>query len=648
MKQVKIKSINLINWRAQSRLVEFTDNTEVRGYNESGKSTIFNAFLWLLTGADDVNRNNYQLFDNTIEPTKENSQPASVEAILLIDGNEYKFKRTATMGWTRKRGSLVYERKGSDDYTFSIDDIERSATDYKKFIEEVLAPTEKLKIMLNVGYFLSLDWKECRKHLSDMVGEINSDEYSGDYGEIKDDLDKYTIEDLKARYRSLLKAQKQSMDSLPKTIETLKANLPDVTKVKDAEKAIEEAKKQIAKIDEKLMSGTDKEAEKKVGEMQNQLIQLNNQYIEKQDAYNKEQREKLRLLEDERTDLIIENNKIDKRNKKRGTDLSNAIAARQTLAKTLESIRAKQAELKEQLAETKAMEFNGEVCPYCGQELPVEKLEEEKAKFNSNKASKCEAILQEGRNNKAKIEILNRQIEEAEGQINICREKEPLKDLTDIDKNISDFKASFVSFDATIEAKEMLAKKADILSKIEALSGTSNSDNSNLSKMKESLLKDIEENSKLLGLGDTRIAQEERIEELQKELKSVGIEAAKIEGKLFKLSEYEREKAFLVSEKVNNNFDYVKIEMLEQNKSGEYVDTCKILDKKGVSCTVTNAASRILSGIDIALAFQKFYNLSLPLFVDNCECINKRNFPKIEGQVVKLFVDECELKIDNL
>ena len=144
MKQVTIKKIMLENWRAQNRVVEFGQTNEIRGRNKEGKSSIMNAFLWLVTGYDEMDRLNYQIFDNTVEQTYDNAKPASVEAVLDIDGYEYTFKKTAKQGWSRPRGKSEYERKGTDDYTFYTDGIEVSATQYKSQIESLLAPIDKL------------------------------------------------------------------------------------------------------------------------------------------------------------------------------------------------------------------------------------------------------------------------------------------------------------------------------------------------------------------------------------------------------------------------------------------------------------------------------------------------------------------------
>ena len=112
MKEIKLKKLTLQDWRAQNKVVEFTDNTEIIGYNKSGKSSVYNGFLWLLTGCDDMDRSNYNLFDNTIEQTHDTSKIASVEGVFEVDGVEYTLKRTAEIGWTRKKGRDEWERKG--------------------------------------------------------------------------------------------------------------------------------------------------------------------------------------------------------------------------------------------------------------------------------------------------------------------------------------------------------------------------------------------------------------------------------------------------------------------------------------------------------------------------------------------------------
>ena len=49
---------------------------------------------------------------------------------------------------------------------------------------------------------------------------------------------------------------------------------------------------------------------------------------------------------------------------------------------------------------------------------------------------------------------------------------------------------------------------------------------------------------------------------------------------------------------------------------------------------VTNTASKILAGTDIAQAFAKFYELNMPLIVDNRERVDESIVLGAEGQQV--------------
>ena len=248
MKKVAIKTLLLDHWRAQNRAVRFAQDTHIKGDNRQGKSSVVNAILWLLTGSDEYDRTNYNLFDITVEQTYENAVPASVEAVFDIDGNEYTFKKVAKQGWARTRGSSTYERKGTDTYQFYVDGIEVSATNYKETVESLFAPIDKLKIMLNIRYFLMLDWKDMRKQLEFLVGEIKESDFKGDYGEIEADLKKYTTEQLKTAYRSQKREITKTTESLPQTIETLKRNLPDMSGVDESGKVVEECNAELDKL----------------------------------------------------------------------------------------------------------------------------------------------------------------------------------------------------------------------------------------------------------------------------------------------------------------------------------------------------------------------------------------------------------------
>ena len=645
MKEVQIKKMSIENWRAQNKSIEFIGNiTEIKGRNESGKSSVMNAFLWLLTGYDEEDRLNYNLFDNTVPQTYENAIPASVEAVFEVNGNEYTFKKTAKQGWSRARGNSEYTRKGTDDYSFFADGIEVSATQYKSQIESLFAPIDKLKIMLNLRYFLMLDWKEMRKQLEAMVGELESSDFKGDYSTILHDLIKYTPDELKSLYKARMKPMKASIDSLPVTIETMQANLPDLTEVEEARKAIDEAKQQIADIDEKIVGAGDfakPYIDRRNAELA-EISKLKEDYANCEAAYNSKFDEEVLKITKEIRDVDSYNADIDKANKKAESDKENAKKELENMTDLLSGLQKRHEELTEQNKECKARVFTGEKCAYCGQELPEDKLEEARKHFNEQKEKDHEYIVSQGKSNKEYLERTLKCIENLKAEIEKTLEVREKKSKEELEAKLGDIRASFVQYGKTTEGE---AKLSVIEEKLANLTVIPQQDNSALLNMKRGLLDEIEINSKKLGLKDEYDKQVEKIKALQEELKNNSIEIAKLEGKLAKVKEYEEEKAKIISDRVNGKFEYVQIEMSETNKSGDIVPACVIKDNKGVNALVTNNASRVLCGIDIAIAFQNFYGLSLPLFIDDYELFSEDNQPNVNRQVIRLIVRNCPFQV---
>ena len=645
MKEVQIKKLSIENWRAQNKSIEFLGNiTEIKGRNESGKSSVMNAFLWLLTGYDEEDRLNYNLFDNTVEQTYENAIPASVEAVFEVNGNEYTFKKTAKQGWSRPRGKSEYERKGTDDYSFFIDGIEVSATQYKSQIESLLAPIDKLKIMLNLRYFLMLDWKEMRKQLEAMVGKIESSDFKGDYNVILHDLIKYTPDELKSLYKAKMKPMKASIDSLPVTIETMQTNLPDLTEVEEARKAIDEAKQQIADIDEKIVGAGDfakPYIDRRNAELA-EISKLQEEYNKEQTVYLSNFNEEVEKIQKEIRDVDSYNADIDKANKKAESDKENAKKELKNMTDLLSGLQKRHEELTEQNKECKARVFTGEKCAYCGQELPEDKLEEARKRFNEQKEKDHAYIVAQGKANKEYIERALKGIENLKTEIYKPLELKDKKSKDDLEAKLGDLRDSFVPYNKTTEGA---AKLSVIEEKRANLTVIPQQDNEALLNMKRGLLDEIESNSKKLGMKDEYDKQVEKIKGLQEELKNNSIELAKLEGKLAKVKEYEEEKAKIISDRVNGKFEYVQIEMSETNKSGDIVPACVIKDNKGVNALVTNNASRVLCGIDIAIAFQNFYGLSLPLFIDDYELFSEDNQPDVNRQVIRLIVRNCSFQV---
>lgn len=649
MKKVILKKLILQNWRKQNKEISFNEDiTKVYGQNKAGKSSLRHAFLWLITGYDGENRMNYNLFDNTKTYTPEDSPAAVVEAIIEANGYEYSLKKTAEVGWIRRRGSNSYERKGTDDYKFFIDGVELSAGKYKEKVADLFCDLEVLRSILDINYFLYLDWKEQRKYLAVMAGEITDNDLTGNYKELLEQLEKYSLSELKARISSDIKPLKDSLKSLPITIKALENNLPDIKEAEEAKVLIENYKGQINNIDKDLQGFSDSIKpliEKRNKELQ-EISDLERAINKDREIYEEKQFEKIKSISVEINSVDDENRKIDKINKNNQNDRENLLERIHILEKDLLFYGEKRNNLLDKLDKISEEEFIEDKCSYCGQTLPEDKIESLKKVFYENIESSKKAIIKEGLSVKECIESTNKSIETLKAQLQaiptaICKKK----DLSILQAKLAESQKNIVPFEQTELYKSAMNTLEE---KRRSVTVIPEQDNSGLISMKEHLLKQIEAESEKVGLVKERKKQEDKIEEFKKQLKDTANALAEQEKLDNQIKTYEEERAKIISDRVNKFFKRCNITMMSQDKSGVWIPDCVITGIDGAIAATSNGAERILIGIDIANAFADFFNVSLPLFVDDMNLIDSSNEIKTCHQLIELIVNDSdnELRVE--
>ena len=83
------------------------ESQAIFGDNGTGKTTLFDAFSWLLFDKDSLNHSDFE-----IKPLNEDGEPehyleTSVEGCFDIDGVELILKKIYKEVWKKKRGSLT-------------------------------------------------------------------------------------------------------------------------------------------------------------------------------------------------------------------------------------------------------------------------------------------------------------------------------------------------------------------------------------------------------------------------------------------------------------------------------------------------------------------------------------------------------------
>ena len=149
---VTLKKLTLSNFKGiKEKEIDFTEKTNISGDNATGKSTIFDAYSWLLWGKDSFNRKDYE-----IKPYDENNDiihnlESSVVGIFDIDGKEIKFERIYKEVWSKKRGSNTETFTGNTT-DFYINDVPKKKKEYEDEIGKIVTEDE-FNLLSNPLYF---------------------------------------------------------------------------------------------------------------------------------------------------------------------------------------------------------------------------------------------------------------------------------------------------------------------------------------------------------------------------------------------------------------------------------------------------------------------------------------------------------------
>lgn len=640
MRKIKLTKITIENFKGRTMSLDFSDRTVIRGTNKAGKTTLANAFFWLLIGTDCADRTNHKLYDTTKEFTHENAVMSVVEGVFDIDGTEVILKKTAKQKWVRPRGKSEYVKDKSDEYMFYVDGLAVSANTYKEMVEARFAPIDKMKLMLNVRYYQMLDWKKLRKHFSDMVGIISDSELQGDYSAIRPLLEKHKTTDVaKEALRQKINPLKKDLESIDAKIDGAKSMLPALDGVDEAEREIDEARKRLAEIDREIagIGESNKSfAEKRKAE-EAAIEQKKKEMEAERAAWDEMQMEDVKRIKKE-IEKLNENNALIRKgnelfqNKKSELESQTEMARQQVqfLQEELDRLRKENADIKSRTFD------ENQVCELCGQPLPYDRIAELKAAFNERRENDHKACVERGirvKNNLAKQEEQLTQLETLLAEL-----EKPQEVMSDeyLQIELANAEASVQPFEDS-QLYGIMQKQLETMESTLTVVPEANFDS--LVEEKEAL------NDKIADLQLVTFSRRkydsdmQRIAEMERSRAEGGIELARLEGLFFKCVEREREWASIVRDRANKFLSFAHVEMTELSKAGEINDICTLTCSQ-VDSDTTNTAEQVLIGVDVAQAFQRNADVSLPIFIDNAEQIVDSNLPAVDGQLVLMYVDE--------
>lgn len=668
MKKIKLLSMRIQNFKGcKDKTIDFGDKTRISGANATGKTTIFDAFTWLLFERDSLGSSNFD-----IRPLDENGKmidniEISVESKISVDGNEYELKKVQKQKWVKKRGTGTTELQGNIN-EFGINGYPKSQKDFKDFIAGII-DEDIFTLITNPAAFNALPWKKQREILMKFVGTFSDAEIAETFGEryakLIPELRIASTEDILKKYTKAKTALNKDMVEIPARIDEISKQLviADVGALE-----VEKAAKEVAlqKVEDEISGGNNKleEINSKREEIMNQklhLSEIQNAENQKLMENSRAAREKVAVAEKALTDV---KHKIamlsDEINATHDRYEAQKIRTERLSADwKAEKVRAYPA-----LTPLEPLTEDALICPTCGQVLPEEikqkkiadyevrkttyeaKYAKDKEAFEKKRAENLARIEKDGKESATLRDELKAKEEELRNQM-----AEESKKLAEKQKTHNEAKEELSKYPITADVSEnaeylATVEKISVLEKeIESMSSDTYG-RTELETKKAVLKNEIAEIAgKIMAADNTKVKA--RIAELEAEQTAVGQKIADQEQMIDLVEDFIRTKMNMISDKINGMFKIVSFKLFTEQINGGIKETCECT-VNGVPLSSLNNGHRIVSGLDIIHSLSNLYGVSCPIFVDNAESINDFNVPDMDAQMIYLTVtDDKELKVES-
>ena len=678
-KTTTITALAIHNFKGVANLhVEFNADrpTVISGRNGTGKTTIADAYTWLLWG---LNSEDQQTANFGIKPNDANGNPIlhldpEVEGWLKVVDNETgeltekRLKRRWTSMWRTKSGEVEREfvrNKGE----YFIDDIPVKEAEYKAVVESLVSP-EVFKCITNPYYFPRLHWQNKREILLRMAGDVSLEDIARrvpEFEALLAELNGKTLNDYIKKFTAQIGKINDELAQIPVRIqeaERATPQAPDYAALEAEKTLLEQRARELEAIisdaseSERLRTKEQGEAYRRMrnlkAEQEAEVSKAKQAEYERVTAANADRDKiaaELRQARNAHADRIA---KIDSE----GYQLKRKT---ETLEEQIADLTRRQDELRKEWYAENAKQYTVGAtlaCPITGAPCQdpatcathARSWQDAQKAFNDTQTAKKQAITEKGRKLGDEITAKNAELAEAKkGLQDLRTQRQQLTSMPDPDIAILEAKlASFKAVKPEGINISRLPRWVELQQEIDAIKAkmeeapatTDQSDTMN--ELRQTNDRIIAINTEL-GVKATIEQQHNRIEELRASEKTLLQERAYAQRKLATAERLTKERMTAVEGRVNKLFTLVRFQMFEPTATtGD--------EKPGCTCWVgeakyadKNKAGKVNAGLDIINAFCRYYGVHAPIFIDNAESIN--DFIPTESQLVLLQVSTENLTI---
>lgn len=643
---MRLKSLTLNNFKGIKSFTFEPDckNTAVFGDNATGKTTLADAQCWLLIDKDSKGTPNFSPKTKDAQGEDIHNLEHSVEGTYqLSDGSLITLKKVLKEDWKTKRGSNTETFSGHTTDYF-VDKVPCKEKEYADKLLAIASVSNMMMLSLPLYFSEKMSMQERRQKLLDIVGDMNDYEIIASDDKLKELTDYlrkplsvsqfYSVEEYEKIARASFKEINTKIKEIPGRIDEATKAIPDID---FSEKELDEqlSKLQCVKaiLEIKLKSTNNEqtaELNTKISELKTQLANAETEHIKSNQNLYKDIDSEISSLSSKSSDLNSQLLQLNFKRQNTSSELNHLISEREKVLDRYKEIE-------------KTVWNDNTVCPSCGQSLPEKTIQQSKEKFNLNRSNKLIELNEYGKKYCSKdmiaerektlvtldsqIEDMKNQCKSYEDAITALREKRSTITVPNFNTTVIFKKINDQIDNLTYELVKMQKGLSTDLDEVKA----------QVSELNDKIRECIDNKSKI----DLAKKQKERIAELEKEEKKLGVESEKTQKGIYLCEEFIRTKVLLLDNKINGLFKTVKFRLFIQQINGGIKEDCEVLipSESGlVPFSLANNAARINAGLEIISALSEHLNFIMPVFVDNAESVTRLNDSDI--QIIRLVVSE--------
>ncbi|MDR0905811.1 MAG: AAA family ATPase [Oscillospiraceae bacterium] len=605
----------------------------ISGTNAAGKTSVIDAFLWLLFDKDSKGSSNFNVKTLDADDKPIHNLEHEVEAVVTIDGRDVTLRKLLREKWEKKRGESQQVFSGhTTDYW--IDDVPTKAGDFKKYIAGLI-DEDLFRLLTSPTYFnVQLHWEKRRKLLLELCGEISVDAVIGSdvrLSGLRDIMGDRSIDDTRKVLNDRRRKINDELTKIPAQIEAVTRTIPellgDYAKV---ESDIKGCQSEIESLDAEMSSAS--RAVETIRAKGRELARLEKEQRDFGDALEKfanigftTASENLEKLQGELTAI--------------GRSIATLKSDREALAPKIAENEVGLDELRDEYNREYATAFETPsddefTCRHCGQALPSDKREEHfrelERKFNEQHNARLDRIANEGKDKKKYGEVMSENLGKIE------------QSLLELDGKQAAIMVEAANLRADIEHMRPEGaydptSQPDYVALQAQIDASSDDTTADISARRNDVNARMAELMKVIAERDAAGKSRALIDEYSARERELADQLAELDGQLFAIETYVRAEAELLETSVNEKFNTVRFKMFDDQINGGLKPTCEALID-GVPYSDANSAGQFNAGMEIIDALCKHYDAFAPVFVDQCESIV--DLVSIAPQMICMKVDK--------